>query len=678
MGLVCQLIVNGSVSAVIKNVKWYVLRLKAMSFKEVLSRLKSYLVVKKYLKSRHSFTSPDPQLERVSPDWWKLSSLAGEDLSEYEALLDEAENYLRGDYNFLNITCREPSLNWHLDPQNNKLAPLMFALDLNYRDVGLVGNVKNIWEKNRHHHLTVMSAAYALSQEEKYAFAVAEQLQDWIAKNPFPLGVNWSSSLELGIRLISWVWIDRLLRGSEVHELLFGESGVLWPSIYWHQWLISKHYSHGSSANNHLIGEIAGLFISSCHWPVFPLSKRWQSLSWNILEQEISRQTFPSGLNREQAFSYHIFTTEFFLLAGIEAEMHQIAISDQYKSLVQSMLEVIPPLTDVGGNLPRYGDGDEGMVLQIRPHQSSRTDWLFRLGRQWLCAKVPLPDRNSGYLAASLVNFPAKDTVGKISLPNSSFAFSDAGLYVLAQNRGKPQEIVCLADAGDLGFLSIAAHSHADALAFTLSVGGVPIIVDPGTYVYHTDNHWRNYFRSTKAHNTITIDDLDQSKSEGIFLWTRKAKTKVLDWKKTDDGGVLTAEHDGYTCMNEGIIHRRQITLNQQGLEILDRLQGKGVHHIEWRLHFSPQCSVTLQEECCLVKWHSGLLAIYLDRQIQWNLLQGETDGGWYSSGFNIKQPTATLVGSTEIKGSIVLKNSLDLLKHNFSRKIKVADYVAY
>ena len=662
-------------SVVIKNIEWYALRLKAMSFEEVLFRLKYYLLVKRPLRNRRSIKSPEPLLK--SQDWWKLSSLPKENSLESKAIVNEAQSYLEGNYTFLNITCKEPLLNWHLDPQTNKTAPLTYALDLDYKDVSLVGNIKNIWEKNRHHHLTVMSVAYALTKDEKYASAVAQQLQDWIAKNPFPLGVNWSSSLELGIRLISWVWIDRLLKGSEVHEDLFGKSGVMWSSIYQHQWLISKHYSHGSSANNHLIGEMAGLFISSCHWSVFPQSKHWQSLAWQILEKEISTQTFACGLNREQAFPYHIFATEFFLLAGIEAEMNQVAIDQQYKNLVRRMLEIIPSLADVKGNLPRYGDDDEGMALQIRPHESSRVDWLFRLGRQWLGAEVPLPDDASGFLAAGLINFPAKDTVGEVPLPSNCLALQDAGLYVLARDRGKPQEIMCLADAGELGFLSIAAHGHADALAFTLSVGGVPIIVDPGTYVYHTDNHWRNYFRSTKAHNTITIDGLNQSKSGGIFLWTRKAQTTVLDWKETDNGGILTAEHDGYTCIDEGIVHRRQITLDKQELQILDRLEGKGVHHIEWRLHFSPQCSVELQQERCLVKWHSGSLTIRLDKQIQWNLLSGGTDGGWYSPGYNLKQPASTLVGSASIEENISLKNSLEL-EHNHCEKTEVANSVAY
>lgn len=660
----------------IKNIKWYVWRLRAMSLQEIFFRLKYQLIIKKRLKTRSFFAAPKAQLPETIEDWWRLPVTSLENSWEYRALLQEAENYLQGNYTFLNITCQESPLHWHLDPQTKKQAPLTFALDLDYRDVNLVGNVKNIWEKNRHHHLTVMSAAYALTKDEKYAFAVAEQLQDWLVKNPFPLGINWNSSLELGIRLISWVWVDRLLRGSEVHEVLFGKSGVLWKAIYWHQWLISQHYCHGSSANNHLIGEMAGLFISSCQWSVFPSSKRWRSLAWNILEREIPRQTFTSGLNREQAFAYHIFTTEFFLLAGIEAQMHQLTVSSQYQNLVCKMLEVIPPLRDLNGNLPRYGDGDEGIVLQIRPHQSSRIDWLFRLGRQWLGAKVPLPN-NDGNLAASLVNFPAPDTVEDLPPSDNSVALTDAGLYVLAQNRGTPEEVVCLADAGELGFLSIAAHGHADALSFTLTVGGVPIIIDPGTYVYHADSYWRSYFRSTKAHNTIALDRLDQSEPEGTFLWTKKAQTKVLDWQKTTDGGVLVAEHDGYTRLDEAIVHRRQLTLDRR-LEIVDRLEGKGIHSMEWRLHFAPHCAVILQGDRCTVEWHSGLLTIDLDRQLQWGLLEGDRDGGWYSPSFNLKQPTATLVGTGKIQAGIVLKNVLHLSNQNFSSEIAALDSIAY
>ena len=139
-----------------KNLKWYFMRLKAMSITKVLLRSRS-LITKYYLKSRSSWISPVPKTQAAFNDWWHLPNSPLKNSSGSQALIDEAWNYLKGDYTFLNISCQESPLNWHLDPQTNKLAPLKFGLDLNYRDFSLVGNVKSIWEKNRHHHLTVLT-----------------------------------------------------------------------------------------------------------------------------------------------------------------------------------------------------------------------------------------------------------------------------------------------------------------------------------------------------------------------------------------------------------------------------------------------------------------------------------------------------------------------------------------
>lgn len=635
---------------------WYLNRLRAMSPEEMVAR--GNLAVKKQTWQRQTkWKAPEPELSDRDPWTFDLGQI---DRSEPEAVISEAERYLQGKYTLLNLYFEEPEIDWHLDPQTGKRPPLVFGPDLNYRDPALAGNAKNIWEKNRHHHLTVLALAYRLTKREDYALAIEQQLQSWIQQNPVPLGINWNSSLEFGVRLISWLWCDRLLRGSRVHGRLFGSGGLLWSAIYWHQWFISQHYSHGSSANNHLIGEMAGLFMTASVWSVFPESFGWQSLSREILEREVSRQTFPSGINREQAFSYQIFSLEFFILAGLEAERLAVPFSSTYKDWVRRMLEVIPLVTDIGGNLPQYGDGDEGMALQLRPLDSSRVDWLFRLGRQWLGANVPLPADDSGLLAHSLIcpDLPSKADI--VESTPSSVDFEDAGLFVLASNRGQEDEIFCLADAGDLGFLSIAAHGHADALSFTLSVGGVPIIVDPGTYTYHAEPQWRNYFRSTQAHNTVMVDNLDQSEPAGTFLWKHKAQAKVLSWSEKPDGATFLAEHDGYQRSPEPVMHRRRLALEDKTLEIEDELLGSGVHDLAWRIHFAPQCHVDLQADCCTVIWEEGKLQISLDSQLQWSLVRGE-QAGWYSPGFNLKLASYTLLGSARTETPVSLNNTIDV-----------------
>ncbi|MGB3614918.1 MAG: alginate lyase family protein [Elainellaceae cyanobacterium] len=635
-----------------------------MSAGEILSRSK--LASKKYFWRRRSSWNAPPPKHLPKPTWHLPDiNFKATEPGCFQNIIEEADNVLNGHYRLLNVDFGEEKVNWYLDPVSGRVAPLKFGLDIDYRDYDLVGNVKNIWEKSRHHHLTVIALAYAMTGNVAYSNFIELQLSDWVQKNPPLSGINWSSSLEFGVRLISWTWIERLIRSSTAHEHLFGADGVLWTSIYWHQWLISQYYSPGSSANNHLIGEMAGLFISAYQWPVFPESSQWQGLSRESLEKEIHRQTFPSGLNREQAFSYQIFSLEFFLLAGLEGERFGAPFSSAYLALTKKMFEIIPQVTDIGGNLPNYGDEDNGMALQLRPLSSDRLSWLYRLGTEWLGANLPDLPETAGAIPAAVIGAGIKDQSEHHSATNFDYkpvGLEEEGLYLLASDRGTSNEIFCLADAGPVGFLSIAAHGHADALSFALSVGGTPVIVDPGTYTYHAEPAWRSYFKSTKAHNTVEVDGVSQSESAGIFLWTRKASCKVLSWQPSPKGGTLVAQHNGYTRLPQKVLHQRELTLKDRQLVLCDELRGDGVHDVEWRLHFSPICDLRLSSEVCTVKWSEGSMDIRLDPQLKYSVIQGESDGGWFSAGFNLKEAAYTLVGKLNTEVPISLEHSLEIL----------------
>lgn len=628
------------------NLDWYKSRLLAMTLSEVMIRIKRE-VKKLAWKRKKVLQRTQIALTHEDP-WQMLEQPAVEEFkAELKCISAEADRYLEGKYHFLNKCYDEPVVDWNYDNINYIKAPLDFAFDINYKDIKKIGDIKNIWEKNRHQHLTVIAIAYALTKQEQYADHIKQQLISWVEQNPLLQGVNWSSPLEMGIRLISWVWIERLLRGWQGHYQLFGPQGIMWESIYWHQKVISEFYSVGSSANNHLIGEMAGLYIASTVWPYFPESKLWQKKATDILEREIEKQTFASGLNKEQAFSYHIFVLEFFLLAGIEGERFQQPFSARYKSKLCKMIEIIPSLLDAGKNLPRYGDSDEGLAVLLRPYNSSRVDWIFILASMWLNFIHDWADKTTGMLTAKIILPQGETGFSGVSFKSkkNSLAIMDAGLFILAANRDTSGEVFCLFDAGPIGYLSLAAHGHADALSFTLSVGGLPVIIDPGTYQYNADLYWRNYFRGTKAHNTINIDDLDQSVSGGPFLWTKKANVQVLNWTELPNGASITAQHDGYLHLPGRIIHQRTFTLDNNKIEIIDRVLGNGNHKVEWRLHFSPHCKAEIIDNQCLVSWNNGKLIIDLDTRLNWLLEYGGTNAGWYSEGFNLKQPIYTLIG---------------------------------
>jgi uncharacterized heparinase superfamily protein len=239
-------------------------------------------------------------------------------------------------------------------------------------------------------------------------------------------------------------------------------------------------------------------------------------------------------------------------------------------------------------------------------------------------------------------------------------AFEDAGLFLLTVKRGTPREIFVLADAGPHGYLSIAAHAHADALSFTLSVGGKPFLVDPGTFAYHTDEHWREYFRSTRAHNTVVVDDLDQSVQAGPFLWTKQARTTVKNWAVTDSGGTLTAAHDGYARI--GVTHQRNLELRGNAITINDTLKGSGTHQVMLCFHTAPECRVEqISSSVLIISREDIRVRLNLPDILQIALARGEENAGWYSPRFGVKQETCSILARMNGTLPVSLTTTLEI-----------------
>lgn len=499
---------------------WRLHRLQMMSAGEVLWRVRTRVMLEIWRRQGPPM-APSPRLDAVDP--YRLPEPLP--AAEAQAVLDVGRRLLDGSYTALGFSFDLDPVSWHLDPQSGVRAPLSFGPLMDHRDPKLVGNVRNIWELNRHQHLTVAAAAYAVSRDERLAVFVRRQISSWLEQNPCLLGVNWGSPLELGLRLLSWVWISRLLEGSPEWEALFGARGCLWPAIYRHQWLIARLRSRGSSANNHLIGEMCGLYVSATVWPVFEQSRQWSRLARRSLHRELDRQYYPSGLNREQAYGYHLFSTELLVLAGLEGERYGSPFSAEYLGGLRRAVAAALALLAPGGAKPSFGDSDDGVALDLGAPRGA-LGWLPAVAATWLGEPPCYPEQPAGARASAafllsglrIQSQPAEDGAAALR----TRAYRDAGLFVMTSTC-HDEEVVCLADAGGVGYLSIAAHGHADALAFTLAVGDEALLVDPGTFSYHYDPAARMYFRGTRAHNTITIDGEDQSQSGGLFLWTRKA-----------------------------------------------------------------------------------------------------------------------------------------------------------
>lgn len=612
------------------DIGWRLARLRAMGPSELAHRV-AWEITKARWRTRTQWSNP-PMIGMEARPAQPVPMSPREAVS---GLLCAAEQVLRGEHLFLGQRLPPGPTNWHRDPVSGVVAPRGFGPDINYRDAAIAGEVRTLWEVNRLQHIELLAAAFCVSQDARYADAVEEGLSSWLKANHFPLGINWCSSLEVALRLIALVNIERLLAGSSTHERFFGQGGSAWASIHCHQVFAASHWAQGSSANNHLIGEAAGLLVASATWPYWRESPQWFATARRILEEEAVKQTFSDGLNREQAFGYHVFVAELLVAAGVAAERPGWPLSQRFKRTVRSMVEAIPALTDVGGNLPRWGDSDDARAYRLGP-DTERIASLYHVARGWLDADVP--DCGCAGLAEATLLAPeltfgtSSRTRQSTQLPGS---FPDAGIHVLSSNHGLRDEVFVLFDTGPLGYLSIAAHGHADSLAFTLSAGGVPVVVDPGTYRYACDNGIRENMRSTLAHNTVTVDRLSQSHPAGPFLWTRPVGTQTVSHNLVNGQGEVVAEHFGYCRLPGSPVHRRRMSLCGRVLEIDDDIIGADSHRVDWRLHVHPRCDIALDGARASVFFGGGRVELRLDSQLQWHVLEPPELDGLYSPAYN-------------------------------------------
>jgi hypothetical protein len=485
------------------------------------------------------------------------------------------------------------------------------------------------------------------------------------------MGPNWSSALEPAIRLINWSVAWQLLGGasSPLFKDAEGERFCRrWlESVYQHAQFIRGHFSLYSSAGNHLIGEAAGLFIAAVTWPFWPEAHGWTEAAKAILEREALLQNAPDGVNREQAVSYQQFELDLLLLPLLAGRANGKKFSAAYESRIETMIEYLASIIDTGGNVPMIGDSDDAFVVRLAQddgHCKFRSllatgAVLFRRG-DFKAKAVKLDDKTRWLFGEGTEStFELLDGT-RAQLPVRR-AFTHGGYYILGCGFETENEIRLIADAGPLGYQTTAAHGHADALAFTLSVGGKEFLIDPGTYVYHTQGPWRRYFRGTAAHNTLRVDGMDQSQSGGNFMWLRKADARCTLWQPSEERDVFEGWHDGYAQLSDPVVHQRRISLEKRTRRVVieDTLQMAGEHDIELFFHCSERCQVDPAPDGYAVSQGGKTLFLRLPQagQASAQVYYGSTAPirGWVSRRFDDKRPAPTIAWGARLTGEIVL-----------------------
>lgn len=499
---------------------------------------------------------------------------------------------------------------WHEAPDTRMTWPRIFFGLIPYRQGNPYGDVRVVWEPSRLQHLIALGllARDARPGIRRQAAALLRaQLVSWVEANPYLTGVHYISAMECGLRVLAVCHAVDLARGA------WDDSDPVWPAllsvVLTHAELIAKRVSRHSSTGNHTIAEAAALAYAGTLFPEMAAADRWRALGLSLLEQEVAHQILPDGGGVEQAFWYQAFIVDLYGLVIALLRHHHQAIPSLIVSAFARGRDFLGALSNAPDQLPQIGDADGGYAL-------------------------------SPYLRVAWSDRPWSPGLT---------VFSDAG-YSLIRG-GEEDRAVLLFDHGPLGMPPCHGHGHADALSVVFRLGEKDLLLDPGTYTYAGDARWRAYFRGTPAHNTVTVDELDQAVQETPFLWSRPYSARIVRREQTTDGIFrILARHDGY-AQRVGVTHWRAVSARPSGSWLVwDRLTGKGFHKLElnWQLGVEPV------QHAGGYRLPSVAPAVSLSiTGGAFSVCRGRTEpiAGWRSRGYGVKEPITTI--RTQFEGPL-------------------------
>ena len=565
-----------------------------------------------------------------------------------DQIIAQAEKILHHRFDLLGYENLDygPEIDWHCDAVYGKKAPRVPWFQVPYLDFERVGDHKVTWELNRHQHLVALAKAYRLTDNASYAEELFAQWYHWQSHNPYPIGINWASSLEIAFRSLSWIWVWHLLQPCPAMPESFPfdlHRGLIQSARH-----IERYLSTYFAPNTHLLGEAVALFFIGILAPESRSAKRWQKLGWRIILQEAQRQVLPDGMHFEQSTYYHVYALDFFLHARLLAGKNGIAIPAFLDDVILKMLKALCVLS-VSGAPPQFGDDDGGRVFD--PRRNHRTHMLDPLSIGAVLFKRPdFKSASRGLTEETLwlAGPTAAQEYGSLSetkIPAASSALKSSGIYVMSGTDAAQQLTI---DAGPQG-PGWAGHGHADALSIQLSISGKEILTDPGTFTYVDAADGRAYFRATACHNTIEVDGVSQAESAGPFKWANPAHAKVERWINGKNFDLFSGSHEGYTRLHHGLVHRRTVFyLKPSFWLVYDFLEGVGVHSVNIPWHFVPGSLAVAGSTARFKARNGGAVTLATTLSNGWSAESGQ---GWYSPRYGVKEPAPvfTVSGPAEL-----------------------------
>lgn len=515
---------------------WLINRLKAMSFSEIIYRIKrkesQYINKIKYRKITNVTDVTDViKLEYDSNILYKnLTNIFNE--LNISKIKEVTKFNIFNDYIDLS-----KNISWHKGI-NGIWNKEISCYDIEFKSTDNIGDIRHTWEINRHQFIPYLAGIYLKTNDNKILDLLEKHLDDWFENNNFLKGVNWCSSMEIALRAYQWLILLFLLKDSDLKQLNDKLCRAIIVSIDY----VMKNLSLYSSANNHLIIEVAiSSIIGYCFEGIYRQS--WFKRGYRILKGELRKQFHEDGINKEQALHYQAFVTD--MMLQYNTILKKIGYVPIEEELIGKSVEFIESL-NCNNIYMDFGDSDDARILSFRNDKYNYYDYILSFATAYYNKEY-----SNNYDLYPEISLFYDNRIDLKTIDKKEFMIYKDGGYSIINHNGNN----ILFDFGELGFGSLAAHGHADALMVIYYKNNNGFFIDSGTYIYNIEKSKRNYYRSTEAHSTLCYFGKNQSEIKGPFLWGKKSKSELIRYEDGDDSFIIEATNDGYNPN----LHKRRL-----------------------------------------------------------------------------------------------------------------------
>jgi hypothetical protein len=512
---------------------------------------------------------------------------------ESKAIIAAADRVLRHEFDLLGSGCMTfgPTLPWHTDFKSGREWPIEYAPGLHYSELDRPSDIKVPWELSRSQHFTTLGQAYWLTGDERYAQEFANEVTDWIARNPWAYGVNWACAMDVALRAVSWIWAFYYMSGSAACASP-AFRGRMVSALYLHGEYIATHIERSDVNGNHYLCDAVGLVFLGVFFRSTAKGRRWLQAGRDMIEAEIFNQTSQDGVDFEKSTAYHRLVLEAFLTCGVLLARHQEPLSSGWQARLERMLEFVGAYVKPDGRVPLIGDADDGRIQKLGTQPLNEHRYLLSAGAalfgrgDFKQAAETFWDESFWLLGPE--GAAAFDRVPLPPSPPASQAFPDGGFYVLRSDRAH-----VIVDCGEVGMHGRGGHGHNDILGFELWLDGMNLITDCGAYLYTASREWRNRFRSTAFHNVVQVDGEELNRfisPDNLWQLQDDARPRNTVWQSDDRGDYFRGTHTGYLRLSPPVTVTREVSLRKDDLDVVirDSIEGTGSRELVWRFHLDP------------------------------------------------------------------------------------------